>query len=52
MEWMLFALMGLGLIGLVSVYAWLVADMSKGLERQKQHRIELETRLRKKGIIK
>jgi len=52
MAWLLFAMMGLGLSGLIGVYAWLVLDLSRGLERQRQHRLQLEARLRKKGIIK
>jgi hypothetical protein len=51
MGWILIALMGLSLLGLVGVYAWLVNDMAKGLDEQVQHRLALEARLRKKGII-
>ena len=51
MGWILIALMGLSLLGLVGVYAWLVNDMACGIERQRQHRLALENRLRRRGII-
>lgn len=41
-----------GFAGLLGVYAWMVNDMAKGLERQRRHRLALEERLRRKGIIK
>jgi hypothetical protein len=44
--------MALCLIGLVGVFAWLVDDMASGIERQRQHRLALEERLRKKGVIR
>jgi len=51
MEWVLLGLFITGFAGLIWVYASLVNEMGKGLERQRQERLELEERLRKKGII-
>jgi len=51
MEWVLLGLFIASIAGLVWVYASLVNEMGKGLERQRQDRLALEDRLRKKGII-
>jgi hypothetical protein len=45
-------LMVVCLVGLVGVFALFVSDMASGIERQRQQRLALEDRLRKKGIIK
>lgn len=51
MEWVLLGLFIASFAGLIWVYASLVNEMGKGLERQRQYRLALEDRLRKKGII-
>jgi hypothetical protein len=45
------ASLAVSLAGLIGVYAWLVNEMAKGIERQRNDRLELEKRLRLKGII-
>jgi hypothetical protein len=45
------AAFAISLIGLIGVYAWMVNDMAQGIERQRNARLELEKRLRLKGII-
>jgi hypothetical protein len=51
MGWVVLMLFITGFAGLIWVYASLVNEMGKGLERQRQYRLALEDRLRKKGII-
>jgi sensor domain CHASE-containing protein len=51
MGWVVLMLFAANIAGLVGIYAALVNDMAKGLEEQRQDRLALEDRLRKKGII-
>ena len=51
MEWVLLGLFIASIAGLIWVYASLVNEMGKGLERQRRHNEALRERLRKKGII-